>query len=675
MRREKVGRISAPGHDQTLLEAETSANGTFSSTTTISIFDKFPRNQLPETSSSIIQSDLPSPIPTAFLHTFSIQHSPILEEFPYRSSVLVSDLDGEKFLPVSVRNRRRSRAEEIIWKGEAEGRSSSEVDLNLSFELDREIRARSTFKSDHVEITMPRAEKQKARESFDSSESGHGSGILPFGTFSGVVLPPRPIIVKKEGAGKKKMRPGLREIYTAGEIISRESEGDDEWEAAVRAQSPALAGSISGVEGDRTDWIRRNNHLEDNRPITRSSFVFNALDVPLPTSPVEADFDTVSESSPQKSLPLPPKKRPFPLKLVLDRAKKVGSPVSSPNWSMGTYLNSPSTTLNSPQLGSAAGLGMGTVTEGVLYEYEVDMPLQTKSEPILQKQFSKKPRTSWNGIKLGGILTSLKIGSDTVSSKGSPLFDRDEAITSPESDFTFNSPRSEDFRARELGETMGIAGLDGLGLSIEETSSPIRGKRMRSHLPSSLSMPIPVSPTLSSNPPSPAFYASPSNSNRYSRIISPTYPLSPGLPSPQFSFRPHPLTLVSLLPPPTHARHASTSTSSSIQILPFKKLKSLDQLPPSELLFYLGFLLGPWFWFYGAFLLRPDGEKFGEIGKRCACGCGKIIRSPRGTAGILGGSEGGKGEKYLIYCRVASGIFGGIVTPLIGLAIWAALVY
>lgn len=94
-----------------------------------------------------------------------------------------------------------------------------------------------------------------------------------------------------------------------------------------------------------------------------------------------------------------------------------------------------------------------------------------------------------------------------------------------------------------------------------------------------------------------------------------------------------------------------------------------ETMPPAQVLFLLGFVLGPWLWLLGGWFVRSDGELFGQRGQRCrfaGCGCGALK-----AGGRSGASE--ELEGWVKGCRVASVGSGVVVAALTTTAVWAAV--
>lgn len=713
--------------------------------TTFSIEDPFPRPIL--SSSSRIDVSLLSHLPTAhsLQQHLRIYKRPSVDENPYRSSTLTTSTSSEQLRRPEPARRSRRADELVVRHIEDDRRSSSEVDLDLSFELEREIEARA-HGNDWTGIDMSR--DQDLRASLESGSS-RDSGFLPFQTSARTHdLSEGELVRSPSGKlmGTKRLRyksaVELRAAYAVGELAAGEAGQDDEWEAAVRAQGMRnVSPLLDGQSSSKTDWIRQASpDPMSGRPLSRNGFLFNPLDprtVPLPHSPIDPDGYASSDSSDVRVK----KKRGvrLPVKLVLGRARAIGSPLASPSWSMGTYLNSP-TSIPSP--------GLGRVTETVLDEYEEGIELkEVTTEAPYVRIVPTQGRGGWNRLATTfGFLAGLKPGGSTVSPHSSPLFDEfgspryessdgttpdgtpdfgciDQEFVSPD---VVAGPRT---RGQQLRGRMGVVGLSGLGLDLgEEDSSPPRPPHAAPIAHRSLSLPIPAHfaesalraphPTLSLRSADVSVTTSPStrlSSRRNTGVeVSVQITVDHGTPSPprprnlfrassadplprprqtasldpRFSFVPQPLTLVrhlrSSLPLPTPIvqtrpalrlrRDSSFDATFFHPRLELLTLGSLDLVVPSKLFFFLGFLLGPWFWVFGALCLRPlDGELWSTQGLRCRgtkCNCGKMVNRSHGL--MRDRKSWGGVDQWVFVNRCASVTFAGVGMPLLGWALWAA---
>ena len=722
-------------YDEPSLVSTSYSQSSTPSTATFDLDSSFPRpTQHP------ISIPIPQPIPTHYSLS-QPRYRKLSAAAPYRSSGLVESTSLEKLNP--VRPRTASLRLKSYAQIEADRRSSSDVDLDLSFELNRERSSYQPNRTSHDSHTL------STRRSFDSSiASSHESPIFPFGTFANTLHPDeidgqltRSASGHLTGIRRSKARSAveLRAAYAAGEEDAGR-EFDDEWEAALRNSTLLDDGGADRSDGaiSRTDWIRRGSAEPAQQPITRNDFLFRPVDplfVPLPRSPNTAaiEYDDCTSSNSSHELAPPKKARTFPMKLVLDRAKKIGSPLNSPHWSMGTYLNSPTTT-------SATGRQDSIDQQaGVEYAELAKMSMLEREEV----EAEGKKGVGWIGSALG-FLTGSK--SPASTNHPSPLF-------SPSST-TFDSPPSQDgaasngvespgqvARVKRLQGEMGVEGLAGLGFEFDD---PPRRRASVDTL-HELSPPVPIVFLPPPNRRMHSFPTSIQSANNDSVGTSPSTRLSRqrdgiehvriivdhGTPSPprprnifltnrpksfesdlgrrgktstmrsvvsigevpiekaRFSFVPAPLALASTLPlahysPPPSARRNSFSTISILSPRPARlSLPSLDEVLPSKLFFFLGFFLGPWFWLFGALYLRPlDGELWTTQGIRCRsgiCSCGKLMGERSRAHGAVGRGGGGGGDLWggvdqWVWLNRA-GVVGFAVTgiPLIGYAIFAVV--
>ena len=678
-----------------------------SSTATFELDSLFPRpSQHP------IVVPIPQPIPTSYFLDHQ-RHRKLSGAVPYRSSRLVASTSLEKLMP--ARPRKASLLLNTYKQIEADRRSSSDVDLDLSFELNRE---RSSFRPSR---TSQDSVALSHRRSFDSSlASSRSSPILPFGTFATTLHPDeidgqltRSASGHLTGIRRSKARSSveLRAAYAAGEEAA-EKEFDDEWEAALRNSAIMDEGVGDRSDGaiSRMDWIRRGS-AEPERPITRNDFLFHPIDplfVPLLRSPNPAtiDYDDC-DSSNSSHEPIPKKRRAFPMKLVLDKAKKIGSPLTSPNWSMGTYLNSPTTT-------SATGRN-----DSIDQKAGTDYAELARISTMEREEAEGKKGVGWIGSALG-FLTGSK--SPASTNHPSPLF-------SPSST-TFDSPPSQDgiasneidspgpaARVKRLQGEMGVEGLAGLGFEFDDaparTASPDTLHDVTSPSPVLIVLLPPPNRRMHSFPISLRSNnndsASTSSSTRLSRQREGSehvrIVVDQGTPSPprprnifltnrpksfesRFSFVPAPLTLATTLPlahysPPPSARRNSFSNSSIVSNRPNIAIPALDEILPAKLFFVLGFFFGPCFWLFGAFWLRSlDGELWSTGGQRCrsgVCSCGKLMGERSRAHGAVGRGGGGGGDLWggvdqWVWLNRA-GVVGFVNAgfPLIGYAIFAVV--
>ncbi|GAA5969166.1 hypothetical protein JCM11641_007496 [Rhodosporidiobolus odoratus] len=200
--------------------------------------------------------------------------------------------------------------------------------------------------------------------------------------------------------------------------------------------------------------------------------------------------------------------------------------------------------------------------------------------------------------------------------------------------------------------------------------------------------------------------------------------------SPSFSFSPAPLRLVkaqllraagyevgpkpATSPPPyplqqqergTDSRPASVDAVSSNRsrrrpavfddlayVMSSSPAAWLDEVVPAKLAFIAGFILGPWCFIIGGWLMRNlDGELKGTRGQRCRdpeCGCGRFLRGSalrdhsaessalsRAKASKLNPQELGMWaglDRWVFLNRVAAGGAGAGLTVVVAVAIWAA---
>ncbi|GAA6010863.1 hypothetical protein JCM10207_003964 [Rhodosporidiobolus poonsookiae] len=122
----------------------------------------------------------------------------------------------------------------------------------------------------------------------------------------------------------------------------------------------------------------------------------------------------------------------------------------------------------------------------------------------------------------------------------------------------------------------------------------------------------------------------------------------------------------------------------------------LDEIVPAKLAFFAGFLLMPYLWLLGGFLLSPStGELRSTPGRRCrdpSCGCGRMLRGSAlrthelaraGTARTGGKFDGAAGwgaeeerwaglDRWVFWNRVAAGGGSIAVAVLVAVAVWGA---
>ena len=171
-------------------------------------------------------------------------------------------------------------------------------------------------------------------------------------------------------------------------------------------------------------------------------------------------------------------------------------------------------------------------------------------------------------------------------------------------------------------------------------------------------------------------------------------PAVPSSKSQQFGFTPAPLLLSSAPPTSVVARCPSPSGLSLASLASFYPTYTspsilLEETVPSKLAFLAGFLLGPWCWILGGWWLRSsDGELTTTRARRCrnthsgangkGCGCGRLVAwsAVAHAAEVQENQEERWAglDKWVFVNRCAALGSGGVVSILVGVAIWAAVV-
>lgn len=130
--------------------------------------------------------------------------------------------------------------------------------------------------------------------------------------------------------------------------------------------------------------------------------------------------------------------------------------------------------------------------------------------------------------------------------------------------------------------------------------------------------------------------------------------------------------------------NSKISLTSITDFFSHSPLPTLDAIVPAQLLFWSGFLFGPWCWIIGGWWLRHlDGELWRTRGSRCRsprCACGNMVgwhseamvRHHCGI-GVAERDKWGGLDQWVFVNRVASMGAGVTISVLVGVAISAAV--